>query len=86
MDMQYNYQVFDNFINDLWDNLMPFVKENFSIKEGCENTAIAGFSMGGRIALQIGLTMQDTFDFFVIFFSISLRFPLWAVSGFPVAY
>jgi len=58
-----NYQAFDNFINDLRDNVMPFIKENFSIKEGRENTAIAGFSMGGRTALQIGLTMQDTFGY-----------------------
>lgn len=58
-----NYQAFDNFINDLRDNVMPFVKENFSIKEGRENTAIAGFSMGGRTALQIGLSMQDSFGY-----------------------
>ncbi|RKI28174.1 hypothetical protein D7V82_09285 [bacterium 1xD8-6] len=56
-----NYQAFDNFINDLRDNVMPFIKENFSIKEGRENTAIAGFSMGGRTALYIGLSMQETF-------------------------
>lgn len=58
-----NYQAFDNFINDLRDNVMPFVKENFSIKEGRENTAIAGFSMGGRTALYIGLSMQETFGY-----------------------
>lgn len=58
-----NYQAFDNFINDLRDNVMPFIKENFSIKEGRENTAIAGFSMGGRTALHIGMSMQDTFGY-----------------------
>lgn len=58
-----NYQAFDNFINDLRDNVMPFIKENYSIKEGRENTAIAGFSMGGRTALHIGLTMQETFGY-----------------------
>lgn len=58
-----NYQAFDNFINDLKDNVMPFIKENFSIKEGRENTAIAGFSMGGRTALYIGMSMQETFGF-----------------------
>lgn len=56
-----NYRAFDNFINDLRDNVMPFIKENFSIKEGRENTAIAGFSMGGRTALYIGMSMQETF-------------------------
>ncbi len=58
-----NYRAFDNFINDLKDNVMPFIKENFSIKEGRENTAIAGFSMGGRTALYIGMSMQETFGF-----------------------
>ncbi len=58
-----NYQAFDNFINDLRDNVMPFIKENFSIKEGRENTAIAGFSMGGRTALYIGMSMQETFGY-----------------------
>ena len=58
-----NYQAFDNFINDLKDNLMPYIKENYSIREGRENTAIAGFSMGGRTALYIGLSMQDTFGY-----------------------
>lgn len=58
-----NYHAFDNFINDLRDNLMPYIKENYSILEGRENTAIAGFSMGGRTALYIGLSMQDTFGY-----------------------
>lgn len=58
-----NYQAFDNFINDLRDNLMPYIKENYSIKEGRENTAIAGFSMGGRTALYIGLSMPETFGY-----------------------
>ena len=58
-----NYRAFDNFINDLRDNLMPYIKENYSILEGRENTAIAGFSMGGRTSLYIGLSMQDTFGY-----------------------
>lgn len=58
-----NYQAFDNFINDLRDNVMPFVKENFSILEGRENTAIGGFSMGGRTALYIGMNMQESFGY-----------------------
>lgn len=58
-----NYQAFDNFLNDLRDNLMPYIKEHYSIKEGRENTAIAGFSMGGRTALYIGMSMQETFGY-----------------------
>lgn len=54
---------FDNFINDLRDDLLPFLKENYKIREGRENMAVAGLSMGGREALYIGLTMQDTFAY-----------------------
>lgn len=58
-----NFKAFDNFINDLRDNLMPYIKENYPIKEGRENTAIAGLSMGGRESLYIGITMADTFGY-----------------------
>ena len=39
---------YDNFINELTNDLMPFVENNFNVKTGRENTAICGFSMGGR--------------------------------------
>lgn len=58
-----HYAAFDNFINDLRDDLMPYMKANFPIAEGRENTAIAGLSMGGREALYIGMTMSDTFGY-----------------------
>lgn len=58
-----HFGAFDNFINDLRDDLMPYMKANFSIAEGRENTAIAGLSMGGREALYIGLTMPETFGY-----------------------
>ncbi len=60
---QETFKAFDNFINDLRDDLMPFIKENYNILEGRENTAVAGLSMGGREALYIGLKMQDTFGY-----------------------
>lgn len=58
-----HFTAFDNFINDLRDDLMPFIAANFSIATGPENTAIAGLSMGGREALYIGLTMPETFGY-----------------------
>ncbi len=54
---------FDYFINDLRDDLLPFIKENYKILEGKENMAVAGFSMGGREALYIGLSMPETFGY-----------------------
>lgn len=62
-----HYAAFDNFINDLRDNLMPYIKENYSIAEGRENTAIAGYSMGGRESLNIGLHMPETFGYIASF-------------------
>lgn len=54
---------YDNFINDLVNDLIPFMEENYSVLTGRENQAIAGFSMGGREALYIGLTRPDLFGY-----------------------
>lgn len=62
-----HYAAFDNFINDLRDNLMPYMKKNYSIATGRENTAIAGLSMGGRESLYIGLNMPETFGYIAAF-------------------
>lgn len=58
-----HFEAFDNFINDLKENLMPFVEENFPVLKGRENTAIAGLSMGGRETLYIGCSMPETFGY-----------------------
>lgn len=58
-----HYKAYDNFINDLRDCLMPYINENYSTLTGRENTAICGFSMGGRVTLQIGFTMQESFRY-----------------------
>ncbi|MGN0181833.1 MAG: family 43 glycosylhydrolase [Candidatus Ornithomonoglobus sp.] len=58
-----NTLCYDNFINDLTMSLMPYIESNFSVKTGRENTAISGFSQGGREALFIGITRSDLFGF-----------------------
>ena len=62
LDLQ-NSLNYDNFINDLTTDLMPYINSNFSVKTGRENTAITGFSMGGRESLFIGLTRSDLFGY-----------------------
>lgn len=69
-DMQYctgmdlaNSLAYDNFINDLTTDLMPLVEEKFSVAKGRENTAITGFSMGGRESLFIGLEHPELFGY-----------------------
>lgn len=54
---------YDNFINDLINDLMPYMAENYSVSTERENQAIAGFSMGGRESLYIGITRPDVFGY-----------------------
>lgn len=58
-----NVAAYDNFVNDLVNDLMPFMKKNYAIAEGKDNTAIIGFSMGGRESLAIGLQKPDMFGY-----------------------
>jgi len=53
----------DNFINDLRDDLMPFIKEHYSVSDVRWQCAVAGLSMGGREALFIGIRMPETFGY-----------------------
>ena len=54
---------YDAFLDDLTDSLMPYIESNYSCKTGRENTAIGGFSMGGRESLYIGIMRPDLFGY-----------------------
>ncbi len=54
---------YDDFIYDLTGSLMPYIETHYSVLAGRENTAIAGFSMGGREALFIGFERPDLFAY-----------------------
>ena len=43
--------------------LMDYMSDNYSVAEGKDNTAVFGFSMGGREALAIGFTYPDKFGY-----------------------
>lgn len=58
-----HYAAYNNFLNDLKECLMPYINENYSTLTGRDNTAVCGFSMGGRVSLHIGFTLQDTFRY-----------------------
>ena len=69
-DMEYctgmdteNTLAYDNFINDMTTDLMPFIESHYSVAKGRENTAITGFSMGARESLYIGFTYPDKFGY-----------------------
>jgi len=59
----FNNAAYDNFINDLTKDLMPHIESTYSVKTGRNNTAITGFSMGGREALLIGMQRSDLFGY-----------------------
>ena len=59
----FNNAAYDNFINDLTKDLMPHIESTYSVKTGRENTAITGFSMGGRESLLIGMQRSDLFGY-----------------------
>lgn len=53
---------YDNFINDLENDLIPYVEANYSVMKDREHRGLIGFSMGGREALFIGVTRSDLFS------------------------
>lgn len=58
-----NYKNYDRFREELINNLMPHINSTYSVKTGRENTAVAGFSMGGRETLYIGVSKSDKFGY-----------------------
>ncbi|MBR3764461.1 MAG: esterase family protein [Clostridia bacterium] len=76
-----HFAAFDNFINDLTNDLMPFIAKEYSVAEGRENTAVAGLSMGGREALYIGLTLPETFGYVGAFCPAPGVLPYYAEGG-----
>ena len=54
---------YDNFINDLVTDLMPFIAGKYSVYTDRDHQAVAGFSMGGRESLFIGFTRPDLFNY-----------------------
>lgn len=54
---------YDNFINDLTNDLIPYIEANYSVMTDREHRGIIGFSMGGRETLFIGLSRSDLFAY-----------------------
>lgn len=59
--------IYDKAIDDVAQDLMPFIEENYSVKTGRENTAVAGMSEGGAKALCTGFKWLDKFGFIASF-------------------
>jgi len=52
---------FENFTNDLLNDVIPFIEASYRVKPGREHRALAGLSMGGGQSLNIGLGHPETF-------------------------
>ncbi len=53
---------YDNFINDLVNDLIPYVEANYSVSRDRNKRGIIGFSLGGRETLFIGTRRSDLFS------------------------
>jgi len=58
-----NVNAFHNFINDLKNELMPFINNNYPVSDERNKCAIAGLSMGGMESLNIGISLPETFGY-----------------------
>lgn len=54
---------YDNFINELVDDVIPYIESHYSVLSDRENRGILGFSMGGRESLYIGINRPDLFGY-----------------------
>ena len=62
-----NYALYDLCIDDITGSLMPYMEENYNILTGRENTCVAGWSMGGREALYVGMSHPELFGYIAAF-------------------
>ena len=51
------------FENDLIRDIIPFVESRYSVSRDADHRAVAGLSMGGGQALNIGLAHPETFAY-----------------------
>lgn len=54
---------YDNFINELVNDLIPHIESKYSVYTDRNHRAILGFSMGGRETLFVGLSRPDLFAY-----------------------
>ncbi len=56
-----NWENLQEFKKDFFNNLLPFIENNYRVKKDNDNRAIAGFSGGGGTSLYFGLNNPDFF-------------------------
>ena len=72
-----------NFAGELHNDLIPYMRQHFNIREGRENFAMAGFSMGAEQSLGIGIQQSlSSFSYFGAFSAIPFSIPSNITSPF----
>jgi enterochelin esterase-like enzyme len=59
----------DEFVKDFVGDVMPYVEKNYRVLTDRSNTAIAGLSMGGNHALQVGIPHLNRFAYIGVYSS-----------------
>jgi enterochelin esterase-like enzyme len=59
----------EEFVKDFVTDVMPYVAKNYRVQTDRANTAIAGLSMGGNHALQVGIPHLDKFAYIGVYSS-----------------
>ena len=59
--------IYDKAVDDVANDLMPFVEEHYAVKSGRQNTAVAGMSEGGAKSLCTGFKWLDKFGYIASF-------------------
>lgn len=54
---------YDNFINELVNDVMPIIEARYRVLTGRENTLLSGFSMGGRETIYITVKRPELFGY-----------------------
>ncbi len=57
------------FETELMQTVIPFIEKNYRVKEGAQNRALAGLSMGGLQTLHTGIKNHDQFGYVGVFSS-----------------
>ena len=70
------------FMEDVLNDIVPFVEKNYRVTANADSRALAGLSMGGGQTLQIGLSHLDTFHYLGAFSAASRGNPEEAYKDF----
>lgn len=54
----------NDFVDDLIDCIIPYIEDNYNVKSGSVNRALAGLSMGGLETMETMLLHYDKFSYF----------------------